>query len=90
MQKSIISVVGKDRVGIIAAVCSYLAGVNVNIEDISQTIMQGYFTMMMIVSIDKATKDFSTMASDIKDIGRKLGVSATLQREEIFEEMQRI
>ena len=58
MQKAIISVVGKDRTGIIAAICTYLASVEVNIEDISQTIIQGYFTMMMICDMDKAAKEF--------------------------------
>lgn len=90
MQKAIISVVGKDRTGIIAAICTYLASVEVNIEDISQTIIQGYFTMMMICDMDKAAKEFHQIGDDLDGIGAKLGVQIKLQREEIFEKMQRI
>ena len=90
MQKAIISVVGKDRTGIIAGVCTYLASVNVNIEDISQTIIQGYFTMMMICTMDGATEEFHQISRDLEEVGRQLGVQVKLQREEIFEKMQRI
>ena len=90
MQKAIISVVGKDRTGIIAGVCTYLASANVNIEDISQTIVQGYFTMMMVCKMDGATKEFHQISKDLEDVGKQLGVQVKLQREEIFEKMQRI
>ncbi len=90
MQKAIISVVGKDRTGIIAGVCTYLASVGVNIEDISQTIIQGYFTMMMVCGMDNVTKEFFQISKDLDEVGKELGVQIKLQREEIFEKMQRI
>ena len=90
MQKSIITVVGKDTVGIIAKVCTYLANNRINIEDISQTIVQGYFNMMMIVNIAKSTASFAEMASEMDKIGDELGVKIHCQREEIFDRMHRI
>ena len=90
MQKSIITVVGKDTVGIIAKVCTYLAGNRINIEDISQTIVQGYFNMMMIVDMDDVTKPFSDIASELTQIGEEIGVIIKCQREEIFDSMHRI
>ncbi|MCY1153144.1 MAG: ACT domain-containing protein [Sphaerochaetaceae bacterium] len=90
MEKSIISVLGKDRVGIIATICSYLAQNNVNILDISQTIVGGLFQMMMICDTEKCSKDFHEVADDLHDIGDELGVQIKLQKEEIFEKMQRI
>ncbi len=90
MEKSIISVLGKDRVGIIARICSYLAQNNVNILDISQTIVGGLFQMMMICDTEKCSKDFHVVANDLHDIGDELGVQIKLQKEEIFEKMQRI
>ena len=65
MKKSIITVVGKDTVGIIARVCAYLADNNINILDISQTIVQGYFNMMMIVDMNNVSKEFGTIAERI-------------------------
>ena len=90
MSKSIITVVGKDRVGIIAGVCTYLADSNVNILDISQTIVDGFFNMMMICDADKANKDFLTLSEELDAVGKKLGCIIKLQREDIFESMQRI
>ena len=90
MEKSIISVVGKDRVGIIARICSYLADNDINILDISQTIVGGLFQMMMICDTDKCPKDFHIVANDLVKIGEELGVQVKLQKEEIFEKMQRI
>ena len=90
MRKSIITVVGKDKVGIIASVCTYLASSNVNILDISQTIVDGFFNMMMICDANNATKEFLTISEELEGLGRKLGCIIKLQREEIFESMQRV
>lgn len=90
MQKSIITVVGKDTVGIIARVCTYLANNRINIEDISQTIVQGYFNMMMIVDMDDVSKPFSDIATELEQIGEEIGVIIKCQREDIFDQMHRI
>ena len=90
MKKTIITVVGKDTVGIIAGVCSYLAENNVNILDISQTIVQEYFNMMMIVDMSKMTKSFEEVADELANVGKELGVQVKCQREEIFNMMHRI
>lgn len=90
MQKSIITVVGKDTVGIIAKVCTYLANNRINIEDISQTIVQGYFNMMMIVDMDTSAKPFNDIATELEQIGEEIGVIIKCQREEIFDQMHRI
>ncbi len=90
VEKVIISVVGKDAVGIIAKVCTYLSGCGVNVLDISQTIVSGYFNMMMVVDIAKARKAFAPIQADLDAIGRQIGVTIHCQREEIFEQMHRI
>lgn len=90
MNKAIITVVGKDTVGIIAKVCTYLAENRVNILDISQTIVQEYFNMMMIVDTTKALKDFGSMADDLEKAGEEIGVAIKCQKEEIFTSMHRI
>ena len=90
MNKAIITVVGKDTVGIIAKVCTYLAENHVNILDISQTIVQEYFNMMMIVDTTKASKDFGSMADDLEKVGEEIGVAIKCQKEEIFTSMHRI
>ncbi|WP_066720612.1 ACT domain-containing protein [Clostridium sp. Marseille-P299] len=90
MKKTIITVVGHDQVGIIAKVCTYLANNRVNILDISQTIVQGYFNMMMIVDTNEAPKDFNNLASELEQIGEEIGVNIKAQREEIFDMMHRI
>ncbi|MCI9148638.1 MAG: ACT domain-containing protein [Hungatella sp.] len=90
MNKIIITVVGKDTVGIIAKVCTYLAENQVNILDISQTIVQEFFNMMMIVDMDKSLKPFETMSADLEKIGEDIGVRVKCQREEIFTKMHRI
>lgn len=90
MKKCIITVVGKDAVGIIAKVCTYLAENKINILDISQTIVQGYFNMMMITDIDKAEKDFGKIVKDLEVIGEDIGVTTRCQRAEIFEKMHRL
>ena len=90
MKKCIITVVGKDTVGIIAKVCTYLADNGINILDISQTIVQGYFNMMMITDIDKASKDFKEVVTDLEMLGEDIGVTIRCQRAEIFEKMHRL
>ena len=90
MNKSIITVVGKDSVGIIAKVCSYLAENNINILDISQTIVQEYFNMMMIVDMTRIEKPFEQISQELAEVGNEMGVQVKCQREEIFDKMHRI
>ena len=90
MKKSIITVVGKDTVGITARVCTYLAESNINILDISQTIVQGYFNMMMIVDMNEAKKEFREVSEELNKIGEEIGVTIRCQRSEIFEKMHRL
>lgn len=90
MNKTIITVVGKDQVGIIAKVCTYLAENAVNILDISQTIVSGYFNMMMIVDTNKAKKEFGEISGELEALGKEIGVIIKAQREDIFDMMHRI
>lgn len=90
MKKTIITVVGKDTVGIIARVCTYLAESGINILDISQTIVQGYFNMMMIVDTNHMNKKHGDMACDLESLGEEIGVLIKCQKEEIFDQMHRI
>lgn len=90
MKKTIITVVDRDTVGIIAGVCTYLADNGINILDISQTIVQEYFNMMMIVDTSGTEKSHSDMSDDLKALGVKIGVVIKCQREEIFQSMHRI
>ena len=90
MKKTIITVVGKDTVGIIAKVCTYLADNGINILDISQTIVQGYFNMMMIVDMNACAKQFGDVADDLAKLGESIGVIIKCQKEEIFDSMHRI
>ena len=90
MSKAIITVVGKDTVGIIAKVCTYLSDHKINILDISQTIVQGYFNMMMIVDITNLEGEFGQMAQELEVLGEDIGVKVKIQREEIFTKMHRI
>ena len=87
---AIVTVVGNDRVGIIASVCSLLAENNVNILDISQTIVQDYFNMMMIADMEHATGSFDEIATELEAVGKEIGVAIKCQREEIFTKMHRI
>ena len=82
--------VGKDNVGIIAPVCTYLADNGINILDISQTIVQEFFNMMMIVDLTKATKNFDTLSNELQAVGNEKGVQAKIQLEDIFDKMHRI
>ncbi|MCR5595052.1 MAG: ACT domain-containing protein [Lachnospiraceae bacterium] len=88
--KVIITVVGKDTVGIIAKVCTYLADNHINILDISQTIVSGYFNMMMIVDMADVDKKFADMADDLESLGHDIGVVIKCQKEEIFDSMHRV
>ncbi len=90
MKKGVVTVVGKDTVGIIARVCTYLAESEINILDISQTIVQGYFNMMMIIDVTQPAKDFGVIAKELDELGEEIGVNIRCQREEIFEKMHRI
>ena len=90
MNKAIITVVGQDTVGIIARVCTYLSEHQVNVLDISQTIIDGFFNMMMIVDGSGANVSFDEMASGLDEIGAGIGVNIKCQREEIFTKMHRI
>ena len=90
MNRTIITVVGKDTKGIIAKVCTYLAEKDVNILDISQTIVQEYFNMMMIVDMAKMEKPFVQAADELTKLGESVGVQVKCQREEIFDVMHRI
>lgn len=90
MKRTIITVVGKDTVGIIAKVCTYLAENKINILDISQTIVQGYFNMMMIVDTADMEKHHGDMADELDALGQEIGVVIKCQREEIFDKMHRI
>lgn len=88
MKKAIVTVVGKDTVGIIAKVCVYLAENQVNIMDISQTIVDGYFNMMMVVDVTNV--EFDKIATGLKEVGEEIGVIIRCQREDIFDKMHRI
>ena len=90
MNKAIITVVGKVRVGIIAGVCTYLAENQINILDITQTIVKGFFNMMMVVDVENITKSFGEVARELEQVGEEIGVSVKIQREEIFLKMHRI
>ena len=90
MNRIIITVVGKDTVGIIATVCTYLASKNINILDISQTIVQDFFNMMMIVDVKGSQVAFSELADEMSKIGETKGVQIKCQREDIFDKMHRI
>ncbi len=90
MKRAIITVVGKDTVGIIAAVCTYLAAHKINILEISQTIVQEYFNMMMIVDLKNADLAFGDMADGLEAVGEGIGVIIKCQKEEIFDKMHRI
>ena len=87
---AIVTVIGRDRVGIIAAVCGKLAELNVNILDITQTILKGNFTMVMSVDAGKANEEFDQLAAALEKLGEQMSLSIRIQREEIFDAMHRI
>ena len=88
--KAIVTVVGKDRVGIIASVCVKLAEFNVNVLDITQTVLQDYFTMMMVVDVSKCSIPVAELVELLDAQGKEMGLSIRLQREDIFEAMHKI
>ncbi len=88
--KAIVTVVGKDKVGIIASVCTLLASYNVNVLDISQTVMQGYFTMMMAVDVTGSQISFIELVQVLEQKGKEMSLSIRLQREDIFDAMHRV
>ena len=88
--KAIVTVLGKDTVGIIAAVCALLSQHNVNVLDISQTILQEYFTMVMMVDLSASSSTFADLAADLEAAGTERGLSIRIQREDIFNAMHRI
>ena len=88
--KAIVTVVGKDRVGIMAGVCTELAKYNVNVLDISQTVMQGYFTMIMVTGVDQISVPLAELVNRMEQLGMDMGLSIRVQREDIFEAMHRI
>ena len=90
MTRAIITVVGKDTVGIIAKVCTYLADNQINILDISQTIVQEFFNMMMIVDLTKSVKAFDVLSDELTKIGKDTGVQVKCQLEDMFDKMHRI
>lgn len=90
MKKGVITVVGKDTVGIIAKVCTYLAEHQINILDISQTIIDGFFNMMMIVDVTTTEVEFAKIAEDLDAVGNEIGVNIRCQKAEIFEKMHRL
>lgn len=90
MQKTIITVVGKDAVGIIAKICTYLAGNEINILDISQTIVGGYFNMMMVTDTSGSKKKMTDIRHELHQIGEEIGVTIHVQHEDIFNKMHRI
>ncbi len=88
--KAIITVVGRDTVGIIAKICTYLANNRINVNDISQTIVQGFFNMMMIADLSASEKPFAEVSNELEQIGAEIGVTVRCQKEEIFDMMHRI
>ena len=88
--RAIVTVVGKDKVGIIAGVCTALAEYNVNILDIRQTVMQGYFTMMMVTDVSASHLPVAELAKQLEEKGKEMNLSIRLQREDIFDAMHRV
>ncbi len=88
--KAIVTVIGKDTVGIIAAVCALLSQRNVNVLDISQTVLQDYFTMVMLVDLTECSASFAELAAALEAAGTERGLSIRIQREDIFNAMHKI
>ena len=88
--KAILTVVGLDRVGIIGEICTLLAGMQINIVDISQTVMHDYFTMIMLVDTEKSPKTFDEIGDVLEAKGVETGLTIRIQREDIFHAMHRI
>ena len=90
IMKAILTTVGQDQVGIIAGVSNYLAKQKINILDVSQTIMNGYFTMMMMVEVPTEGLDFTAVATDLKDLGSKLGVEINIRNADLYQTMHQL
>jgi ACT domain-containing protein len=90
LSRAIVTIIGSDRVGIIAGIANVIAGADVNILDISQSVIREYFTMIMMVDISAASMSFEAVCKALDDKGRQLGVKVEIQREEIFQAMHRI
>ena len=90
MTKALVSVTGADRTGIIAGVAGKLSELNINILDITQTILSGYFTMLMIVDLDNATLDFAGTLEELTAVGQRMGMDIHMQRTDIFDAMHRV
>ncbi|WP_434778741.1 ACT domain-containing protein [Neisseria sp. Ec49-e6-T10] len=88
--KAVLSVVGQDKVGIIAGVSNKLAELNINILDLSQTIMEGYFTMMMVCDISQMNLEFVQAKEALNQVGDKLGMQINIQRQDIFDAMHKL
>lgn len=88
--KAIVTVIGKDKPGIIAGVCTLFAKSEVNILDISQTVMQDFFTMSMLIDLTKCSISFTELSDALKEKGEEMGVNIRIQREDIFDLMHRI
>ena len=88
--KAVVTVVGEDRVGIIAQVCTQLAEFNVNVLDLSQTVMEGFFTMMMVVDVSGANVPLAQLAKELEEKGKQMNLSIRLQRQDIFDAMHRV
>lgn len=90
MKKAIITVLGKDRVGIIASICNYLSNSNINVLDISQNIVDEYFSMIMIVDLEATSVDFNNISENLEIIGKEINVTIKIQKEEIFTNMHQV
>lgn len=90
IMKAVITVLGRDKVGIIAGICTKLAELNINVLDINQTIMQNMFTMTMLVDTNGSKEEFSKLVDELKCEGERLNVNIRIQREDIFDAMHRI
>jgi ACT domain-containing protein len=88
--KAIVTVIGKDRVGIIAAVCTLLSQYDVNILNISQSILQEYFVMVMLVDLSACTSSVVELGELLDQVGQERGLSIRIQREDLFNAMHRI
>ncbi len=88
--KAIVTVIGKDRFGIIAEVCALLAENKINILDISQTVMQGFFTMTMLIDLEKCEKKFAEISDCLDAKGKEMSLNIRIQREDIFDSMHKI
>ncbi|MBO0470460.1 ACT domain-containing protein [Enterococcus sp. DIV0242_7C1] len=88
--RAVLTVIGKDKVGIIAGVSQTLAEMNINILDVSQTIMDSYFTMMMVLELSKEQANFEDIRATLNELGERLGVTISIQNEEIFNVMHKL